>query len=402
MGELMTRLLDAVKDRRARALAAAEKLAAGPLGLNESIELEQRLDDEARYSSILSRIQVNEPPLYRHGGPHSFFGDVYAAKQSDPGARARLATLDAEQRDVGTGAFAGLTVPSYIVEAHGIAARASRPLIDAIGAIPLPGNGMTALVGKTTTATTAGQSAENAGVSETDIVTAALSLPVRTIPGRQDMSRQALERGESIDLLLGMDLLDAVDTEMDRQAIAGTGTLPEMLGILSASGTTSVVWTDATPTVPEFLVKLTSAAKQSAVARKKAPDTILMTSRRWFWISNFVDTAGQPIVPITTGPPDRESPYVGTIAGLGVILDDNIPGNLGAGTNEDRVIVCRLVDLVILETDPVASFDQQASSAAGNLSVVFVVRRYAAFTAERWPAGVAIISGSGLIDPGTW
>jgi len=89
-------------------------------------------------------------------------------------------------------------------------------------------------------------------------------------------------------------------------------------------------------------------------------------------------------------------PY--TMQGLPVFLDANIPTNLGAGTNEDRIIVARFSDDLLFEdTAPtVGVFDDVLS---GTLQVRIACWGYFAFTFARYAKANSIISGTGLITP---
>jgi hypothetical protein len=85
--------------------------------------------------------------------------------------------------------------------------------------------------------------------------------------------------------------------------------------------------------------------------------------------------------------------------GLPVFTDANIPTNLGAGTNEDRIIVMAspVVHLWERAGDPVTlSFEQQAGT---SLQVQLIVFGYVAFTAGRYPAASGVVSGAGLVTP---
>ena len=86
---------------------------------------------------------------------------------------------------------------------------------------------------------------------------------------------------------------------------------------------------------------------------------------------------------------------VGNIAGVPVVTDAGIPTNLGAGTDEDRVVVARRSDLLLWETGTgapaVARFDSVGS---GSLTIKIVAFGYSAFTAGRYPTGVAVCQGT--------
>ena len=52
-------------------------------------------------------------------------------------------------------------------------------------------------------------------------------------------------------------------------------------------------------------------------------------------------------MPALSGP--RTPGFADDIAGLRSILDPNVPTNVGAGANEDRIVAVRLEDLILLE-----------------------------------------------------
>ena len=136
----------------------------------------------------------------------SFYRDVYNNYQvHDPGAAQRLQRHQQEARteelagyearDIGTGAFAGLTVPQYLTELVAPLQRAMAPTVGICNRHPLPDDGMTVNISRITTGTgVAVQATENAAVQETDADDTLLTVNVRTYAGQQDLSRQALER----------------------------------------------------------------------------------------------------------------------------------------------------------------------------------------------------------------
>ena len=88
---------------------------------------------------------------------------------------------------------------------------------------------------------------------------------------------------------------------------------------------------------------------------------------------------------------------VGQMAGLPVYTDPNLPTNLGAGTNQDPILVLRSSDLYLWETAPTfASFD---GPYADSLSVLLRVHGYAAFIGSRYPQSIAVINGTGTVTP---
>jgi hypothetical protein len=83
--------------------------------------------------------------------------------------------------------------------------------------------------------------------------------------------------------------------------------------------------------------------------------------------------------------------------GLDVIVDPQIPTNLGAGTNQDPIIVLRASDSILWEGTPHAEAFRETK--ADQLSVLLRFYRYAAFTTARYAKSVSVINGTGLVAP---
>jgi hypothetical protein len=129
-----------------------------------------------------------------------------------------------------------------------------------------------------------------------------------------------------------------------------------------------------------------------------------MHPRRWHWLLSKSDSTGRPFVvpagpaqnPVGTGITEG-SGIAGTLAGLPVIVDANVPTNLGASTDEDRVIVTRLSDHALWEGPLMTfSFDQFVAPPA---TIRLAVASYSAFTAGRYPASTSVVQGTGLVAP---
>lgn len=136
------------------------------------------------------------------------------------------------------------------------------------------------------------------------------------------------------------------------------------------------------------------------------PDKIFMHPRRWAWLTVSVDTAGRPlVVPVAQMPQNAiasmgdviSEGFVGTMQGLPVYVDPNIPTNLGAGTNEDRIIIARSSDVILFEGTPRAEAFRETY--ADQLSVLLRFYNYAALHSERYPKSLSVVSGTGLIAP---
>ncbi len=401
--ELDERLLD-LKEEEHRADVAAQAAKA--------------TQDAAERAGV--RIEVGREPLtYREKGPHSFLADAYRAQfRQDAAAQERLARHSREMdevyreyRDVGTGAFSGLVVPQYLVDLYAPFARAGRPFLDVIRNVPLPADGMNVNISKIMTGSdVAAQNGENAAINETNMGNTLLTVPVNTYAGMQDVSRQAVERGALIEEVVIEDLLSAYYSRVDAAAIAGDGTAGTHKGVLAAAGTNAVTYTDTTPTAAELWPKVADGSQQVAGGIfRGGPTHAIMHPRRFGWLMASVDSQGRPlVVPAASGPMNAigsgEGPqlYGDTgyqIQGLRIVTDANVPVNLGAGANEDRIIIVAVRELIFWE-DPNAPLQLRFEDVgSGALTVRYVVYGYSAFTAERLPKAASIISGTGLVTP---
>lgn len=401
------RALDAEITEREGRIADLERLAA------DKAAAEARSLELAGDKAVVVRVG-REELTYRADGAGSFFADAFAAQvRGDYAAAERIARhqteMETEYRAVGTGAFTGLVVPQYLTDQVAPYARAGRPFADALRNAPLPAEGLTVNVSRITTGSAvASQSSENSAVQDTDMDDTLLTVNVNTVSGQQNVSRQAIDRGTGIDTIIVQDLASAYATELDRQIINGSGSSGEHRGILNVSGINSVTYTDASPTAAELYPKLADAIQRVNSTRFMPANLIVMHPRRWMWLMASVDSSSRPlVVPNANGPfnaygtgENGARGVVGSILGVPVLVDANVPTNLGSGTNEDRIIVTYADDSILWEQSgsPLQiRFDQ---TLAGQLTIKMVCFGYSAVAAgARYPGGVSVISGTGLVTP---
>ncbi len=309
-------------------------------------------------------------------------------KSGDPETRSRLSaqrrdTVRKEQRS-GMAGFAGLVVPQYLLDDAATSVKPLRPLLDWIGTKPIPESGGTVELSRYTTgAVGSAQVADNTALTQVDPVAAALSVPVRTPNVSIKTSWQVLDRlsvASQAEIILEM--MEALATIVDTFVVSGSGVSGQPTGLATQAGSTSVTYVSGTPTVAALMLKLGALATQTSLARKRPVDTFVMHSRRWFWIVANVDAA----VSHQVGPGQ-------TLFGLPVIIDDNIT-TTGGGGNEDVVIAFRASDLRIYESEPHVFVDTQ--SGAGTGSANLIVYQYLAVAAGRYPAGIGLLTGTGL------
>ena len=365
------------------------------------------------------RVQVTgEPRTYaRENDPKglAFMRDLaLSVVRNDGAAAGRLARhMDeerverggalVEERAVGTGAFAGLVVPQYLVDLVAPNAKAGRPFADACRKHDLPGQGMTVNLSKITTgSSTAVQANEGDAASETNMDDTLLTINVQTNAGQQTASLQGIERGAGIEDTIVEDLFRTYNTTLDSTLINQAST-----GLTNVA--TNIAYTDASPTAAELYPKLLQApsAVEAALLDMDPGDGIaVMHSRRWFWLQSQLSSTwplfGQPSVPAQLSGVNYGERYGSGFRGVlpngtPVVVDNNISTALGAGT-EDEIYFVAQSEAHLWEDPAAPVFIRAEQTKAANLQVLFVVYGYFAYTFTR-RAHAQKISGTGLIAP---
>ena len=349
--------------------------------------------DETRATGIVT--VTDEPLTYSEKGEYSFFQDMYRSQVlSDPAAQQRIARhqneMDIHHRADGTSSnWAGLVVPQYAVALAVAKAQAGRNFANACRRLPLPASGLTVNVSRiSTSSSVAAQSSENAAISETTIDDTMSSATVATYAGAQDISRQALERGDRIDEMIYEDLSLSYATNLTADLIDGPGTSGKHTGILRVSGIGEVDTDDGTPTGYETWQKIVKGIGVVAGAKFLQPTVICMAPRRWSYLVGSLDSNNRPLLTPNTqlgtnviGVGDAAGiNAVGNIAGVPVIVDGNMPTDQGAGSDEDAVVIMRADDVLLWEdgggAPMLARYDSVGSA---NLTIKIISYGYSAF-----------------------
>lgn len=375
------------------------------------LRAEVAVTPESKETPAVNRVEVKSEALtYREDvRDHNFFSDAYAAQfLGDAQAQQRLARhqqeMSVEYRDSGSSNFAGLVVPQYLTGLAAPYLRAGRNTLDVSRSLPLPQGGLTVNVSRITTGSSvAAQNGDNGAVTEASPDDTLLTVNVRTYAGMVDVSRQALERGTGVEAILAADLISAYNSSVNADAINGDGTSGTHLGILNTTGIGDIDVDDATPTGYETFQKIIKAIGTVTAARYKSPDIIIMHPRRWAYICGSLDSSNRPLAGVSVatstnivalGNPGAYGVAAGEIAGIPVVTDAGIPTNLGAGTNEDNVIVACREDLLLWEQAGSPLMVRYDSVGSGTLTVRMVAFGYSAFTAGRYPGGIAKCQGT--------
>jgi HK97 family phage major capsid protein len=363
-------------------------------------------------------LSVSERRTYEKGNAHrSYFRDL-ALVQSNRDDGAALARLQRHSREVdletradlnrtdGTGGY--FTPPLWMMNEWIALARPGRATANAVQNQALPAGTDSINIPKIATgAATAVQTADNAAVTQTDLTDTSVQAGVKTIAGQQSIALQLIEQSPvNFDQVVFQDLVADYNQRLDLQVISGSGSSGQVLGILNTSGIGTVTYSDTTQNAGTMYAAIANAIQSVHTNRFAPPTAIIMHPRRWGGLLAARDSQGRPLfLPNVQGPVNAggilsevaSQGVVGNVQGLPVITDPNIPTNLGAGTNQDTILVLRASDSILFEGGVRTRALMEVKGQ--NLEVVLQVYNYVAFTAGRYPAGIVQISGAGLTAP---
>ena len=387
----------------------------------EELESEQLRDQAAAalaekftpvdQSHRVAGVQITaEPEVYTRDGRNSYFRDLYRATQAgDRDAIDRLTRNDrmVQSRAIGTtdGGIGEFVPPLWITDDYERLARAGRVTADLLRKEMLPGGTDSISLPLVTGGSSIAEQTEGNAASETDMTSSSTTAAVATMAGVQTVNLQLVEQSPfNIDGIIFDDLAAAHAVKVDSFVISNNAA--NKRGLLNVSGINAVTYTDASPTVPELWPKLVDAQRQVHAGRFLPATHIVMHPNRWAWFQAALDANSRPYVTDSIDFPllattENAVPegYAGRIRGLAlpVFLDPNVPDNLGAGTNEDRIIVFRPADSVLFESAPNAEVFRETKSK--ELQVVFRLYNYVALLNARAPKSISVISGTGLVAP---
>jgi HK97 family phage major capsid protein len=344
---------------------------------------------------------VNENDPYAAGNL-SVFADIRMANKGDSAARERLTQgfegLNAEGKAMteGTQAQGGYLVRPQI-ERQIVLARELDNVLRGLcsklnvttNAIQLDQLGLT---------TTAGWVAELATKPEsTGMTLATVTANVFTAAGLATISNQLLQDSNpAIDGLVTADLAKRLVALEETAFIAGTGT-GQPLGILNTPGigATALTATDVLSLLDAILDAVAAVETSHG-----APSAILMHPRTWTRILKSRDAQGAYYIDPAGGPQDPRTGQRGPVKslwGYPVVTSNRIPTNLGAGTNESRVIVADFKEALILDRQGI-TVDESSHVYFTTNQTVFRAEERVGFTAARTPAAFNVVGGAGLVN----
>jgi hypothetical protein len=133
-----------------------------------------------------------------------------------------------------------------------------------------------------------------------------------------------------------------------------------------------------------------------------------MTPQRWWWIVATLDTQNRPLVlpqaggasavnAIAVDDPAAAEGRAGSIGGIPVYVDANIPSTGGASNNQDTIYVGYMEDFYLYESAIRSRALVEVLS--GTLQVRVQLFAYLAALMDRYPVTLTAINGTGLVSP---
>jgi len=393
------------------------------LGEIADLERRTRLDNAAHANSgipesgLQGGYHIGGGTTYHRGAEsNSYFADLINSRRGDYHAAQRLAANNAERgfqsRALGnTGATGGsggeFAPPGWIESEYVKLARPGRVTADRFHREDLPKGVSSVNVPKVATGTTvAPQTTQNTALAQTDITTVALSSGIITTGGKQVVSRQLLDQSPvAFDRVILEDLSADHARQLGTEAITGSGVNGQLRGFLTPASTSVITWTSASPTAGAFFSRLAQLQGQIAGSRFKAPDAVSMHPRRWAWLASAQDASGRPLVVPTSGgfnsmavrDDNQGVGHVGQVLGMDVWCDPNIPVSLGAGANQDVVLMMVSDDIYLWESP--LQCEAFESPYADSMGILYRCFNYSALIPDRYLASLGQIQGTGLTTP---
>ena len=377
------------------------------------LPVEVRTYLEVNGYKAVPRIEVKSEPLtYREHGFDSYFVDLVKSELNDDrAARARLERHAVEMerrvnpnRVDGQGGY--FSPPIWLIEKFATQRRATRVIADLTPTFPLP-LGVNSINLPRLTTGGIEQTVNDLGPDPSlDDIDASAQSSVVIIAGMGDVAMQLLEQSPktaAFDWVTFKDLGEAYDAQLEAQLIYGSGSSvqpnQQFYGVINVPNSVGVTATSAASVLTGMYALLGQQASRIGNNRSAPPGAWFMTTSRWAWMASSSDQSLRPIVTPDVHPPDApevDGPAaVSTLFGWPVYVDDAIPTNLGAGGNQDVIIACRPSDMVLFEGEPRTQVGLEVLS--GTLQARISLRRSAAFIGGRYPSGISVLSGVGMI-----
>lgn len=343
-------------------------------------------------AGIKSLADAESQPIYAEG-KHSFFADVKAANRGRQDALERLGALEGKAMSEGVQAQGGYLVQAQVSREIVQARELDNVLRRLCSKLNVTTNAVT--FDSLSLATTAGWVAELAQKPETTSMTlSSVSASVFTAAGLATISNQLLaDSNPAVDGLVTRDLAKRLVALEEAAFMVGTGT-GQPLGILNTPGVSSATVTNTgDPAVTGGLLDTILTAIGQVQTDHGQPTAIVMHPRTWTAIIKSRDAQG--LYTLSRGNAAEDPAVAQSLFGIRVELSNRIPTNLGAGTNESRIIVGDFSEALILDRQGI-TVDESPHVLFTSNQTIFRAEQRVGFTAARQPKAFSVVGGAGL------
>lgn len=364
------------------------------LRVDESPELGLSKREAEKYSFV-NAIRAQVDPLFKRDC--GFEIEVSRAFAQKTGREARGLWVPPEvllqQRDlvVGTPAYGGNLRPTEYDAAHFIEILRKRCHVMNLGATVITGLRGNLAIPSQTGSAQAYWVTENGAVTESQPIFGQVNMAPKTCGGFTDYSRKmVLQSAPEIEMIVRKDLAGIIAVELDRVAVAGSGTGAEPLGVLGTSGIGSVaIGTNGGAPGWDHMLALEEAL---AIANADTTTIAYMTNqkvrRKLKGTTKVSGDAGAGFIWEGIGADD---PGWGRVNGYRSVASGNVPSNLTKGTSAgvcSAIILGNWSDLIIgqwggldILVDPYTGATAGTHRVVALQDVDIAVRRVASFVA---------------------
>lgn len=225
---------------------------------------------------------------------------------------------------VGTDSLGGYAVPDVLLPGILAALAPSSSLLSAGANLVMVDKtaGKSFSIAGINTIPTAAWRAENGAVAESAPAFRAVEVTPRSLSFMFKISRELMQDAPGVEMALNVAIGQAFAAEMDRAGLRGSGTAPEIRGLLNTVGV-HVVDSGTDGAVLANYAKFIGAAREIKEANAPAPTAVIMSPREDESVALFADTTGQPL-----RRPDA-------LANWQFLTSSQIPTNLTVGASTD-------------------------------------------------------------------
>ena len=226
---------------------------------------------------------------------------------------------------VGTDAAGGFTLPSYLqLQMLEAMVPVSSLLTAGAGVAPLKEGAKNYRIAAINTIPTAAWRLEAGTLATSEPVFRSVDITPQSLSFQFKVSRELLNDASNLDQALFNAIAQAFAKELDRAGLRGSGTAPEIRGILNTTGIQAVTnGTNGASLATTAYANFISAVQAILAANGPMPTAAIMSPRSLTGLAGLLDTTNQP----------RAQPAI--LDNTKFIATSQIPNNLTVGSSSD-------------------------------------------------------------------